>query len=90
MLKYKTKINMVERIKEAKRLKSILFIYSDTDTLATTDMGKRFHKNCTVKSEFWTIPLAKHAMIIKSAYSEQYKQKIVAYFILSLWINITF
>jgi predicted alpha/beta-fold hydrolase len=80
MPKYKTKINMVERIKEAKKLKSILFIYSDTDTWATTSMGKRFHENCAVMSELWTVPVAKHAMIVKSEYSEQYKQKIVAYF----------
>jgi hypothetical protein len=80
MPKYKSKINMVERIKEAKRLKFILFIYSDTDNWATTAMGKRFHENCAVISELWTVPMAKHAMIIKSEYSEQYKQKIVAYF----------
>jgi hypothetical protein len=80
MPKYKTKINMVERIKEAKRLKSILFIYSDTDTWATTAMGKRFHENSAVLSELWTVPVAKHAMIIKLDFSEQYKQKIVAYF----------
>ena len=71
---------MVERIKEAKKLKSILFIYSDTDTWATTAMGKRFHENCAVTSELWTVPVARHAMIIKSEYSEEYKQKIVAYF----------
>jgi hypothetical protein len=43
-------------------------------------MGKRFHENCAVMSELWTVPVAKHAMIVKSEYSEQYKQKIVAYF----------
>jgi hypothetical protein len=80
MPKYKSKINMVERIKEAKRLKSILFIYSETDNWATSVMGKRFHENSAVLSELWTVPVAKHAMIIKSEYSEQYKQKIVAYF----------
>ena len=80
MPKYKSKINMVERIKEAKRLKSILFIYSDTDTWATTEMGERFYENSAVLSELWTVPVAKHAMIIKSDFSEQYKQKIVAYF----------
>ena len=80
MPKYKSKINMVERIKEAKRLKSILFIYDETDNWATSVMGKRFHENSAVLSELWTVPLAKHAMIIKSDFSEQYKQKIVAYF----------
>jgi hypothetical protein len=80
MPKYKSKINMVERIKEAKRLKSNLFIYSETDNWATSVMGKRFHENSAVLSELWTVPVAKHAMIIKLDFSEQYKQKIVAYF----------
>jgi alpha-beta hydrolase superfamily lysophospholipase len=78
--KFKAKINMVERIKEAKKLKSILFIYSHTDTWTPVAMGVRFQKNCNVKSDLWTVPEAKHASIMKSDFSEQYKQKILDYF----------
>ncbi|NUO03324.1 MAG: alpha/beta hydrolase [Saprospiraceae bacterium] len=74
------KIQMVNRIKEAQRLQSILFIYSETDNWTTVSMGKRFRDNCPIKSELWTVPEAKHAMIIKSSHSEAYKQKILDYF----------
>jgi pimeloyl-ACP methyl ester carboxylesterase len=80
MPKYKKKIKMEDRIKEAKNLKSVLFIYSLTDTWTPVSMGEKFQRNCSVKSELWTVPDAKHAMIIKSNFSEQYKQKIIEYF----------
>ncbi len=78
--KYTRKINMLERIKEAKKLKSILFIYSKTDKWTPITMGERFQKNCPIKSELWTIEEAKHAMVMKSDFSESYKQKIIQYF----------
>jgi hypothetical protein len=78
--KYKQKIKMNNRIKEAKRLKSILFIYSHTDTWTPISMGEKLKKNSAVKSELWTVPDAKHTMIIKSNFSKQYKQKIMKYF----------
>ncbi len=80
MPRYKQKIKMIDRIKEAKKLKSILFIYAQTDTWTTVSMGERFQKNCPVPSELWTVTEAKHAMIMKSNHSEQYKQKILDYF----------
>jgi hypothetical protein len=43
-------------------------------------MGERFQKACAVPSELWTVPAAKHAMIMKSSFSEQYKEKILRYF----------
>jgi len=78
--KYTKEINMVERIKEAKKVKSILFIYSKTDNWTPVSMGERFQKNCSVKSELWIVEEAKHAMIMKSKHSEIYKQKIIDYF----------
>jgi hypothetical protein len=78
--KYNQKIKMENRIKEAKRLKSILFIYSHTDTWTPISMGEKLKKNSAVKSELWTVPDAKHTMIIKSNFSKQYKQKIMKYF----------
>jgi predicted alpha/beta-fold hydrolase len=78
--KYKRKIKMVDRIKEVKRLKSILFIYSFLDTWTPVSMGERFQKNCGVKSELWTVSDAKHAKIMASTDEKSYKNKIIDYF----------
>jgi len=78
--KHRKKFRMVDRIKEAKNLKSILFIYSLSDTLTPMSMGERFQKNCPVKSELWTVAEANHAMIMKSDYNAEYKNKIIDYF----------
>ena len=80
MPKYKQKIKMIDRIKEAKNLRSILFIYSHTDTWTPVAMGKRFQTNCPVTSELWTVADAKHAAMMKSTHSEAYKKKILDYF----------
>jgi predicted alpha/beta-fold hydrolase len=53
--KFKKKINMKERIKEAKRLKSLLLIYSNIDTLTPVAMGKVFKENSPVPTELWTV-----------------------------------
>lgn len=71
---------MIDRRKEAKNLKSVLFIYSDADKWTTISMGERLHKNCGVQSELWTVNNAKHAEIMKSEHVEIYKQKILDYF----------
>ena len=42
MPKYGKQIEMIERIKEAKRLKSLLLIYSKTDDWVSVNMGQRF------------------------------------------------
>lgn len=78
--KIKNKIRMIDRIKEVKNLNSILFIYSLTDNWTTAEMGKKLYENCNVKSEFWTVSNAKHAMIMKSKHKEEYKNKIIEYF----------
>ncbi|MDX2246208.1 MAG: alpha/beta hydrolase [Bacteroidia bacterium] len=80
MPRYKQKIKMVERIKEAQNLQSILFIYSQTDNWTPISMGERFQKNCAVPSELWSVADAKHAMIMKSNHREEYTQKILEYF----------
>jgi alpha-beta hydrolase superfamily lysophospholipase len=77
---YRKKIRMVDRIKEAKKLKSILFIYSHKDDLTTIAMAKKFIQNCNVPSELWTVENAQHAMIMKSEHQEVYKNKIIDYF----------
>jgi predicted alpha/beta-fold hydrolase len=77
---FKKKINMVERIKEAKNLSSILFIYSLTDDWTPVLMGEKFKANCKIKSELWTVAESKHAMMMKSEYKQAYEQKILHYF----------
>ncbi len=78
--KYKNKIKMIERIKEVKNLKSILFIYSTKDNWTTEDMGKRLQMNCNVESELWVVKNAKHASIMKSEHKTEYENKIISYF----------
>jgi hypothetical protein len=78
--KYKKKIKMEERIKEAKRLKSLLLIYSNIDDWTPVSMGKIFKTNSSVPTELWTVENAKHATIMKSEHKEEYEQKIINYF----------
>lgn len=77
---YRKKIKMIERIKEVKRIRSILFIYSQTDNWTPVSMGERFVENCPVHSELWTVQNARHAMIMKSDYSHLYIERILSYF----------
>jgi pimeloyl-ACP methyl ester carboxylesterase len=78
--KYGKKINMLERIKEAKRLKSLLLIYSKTDDWVPISMGERFKKNSPVPTELWTVEEAGHAQIMKSKHKSEYENKIVDFF----------
>ncbi|HLP38961.1 alpha/beta hydrolase [Lacibacter sp.] len=78
--KYKKKIKMKERIKEARRLKSLLLIYSDNDDWTPISMGKTFKENSPVPTELWTVKNAKHATMMKSEHRAEYKKKIISYF----------
>lgn len=77
---FKRKISMIDRIKEARGLKSILWIYSHADAWTPVSMGERYVQNCPIPSELWTVEDAKHAMIMKSDHHEAYRQKLIAYF----------
>jgi fermentation-respiration switch protein FrsA (DUF1100 family) len=78
--RYGKKISMIDRIAEAKKLQSILFIYSKADTWVPFSMGERFHKKCNVPSELWKVETAEHAQIIKSSHKKDYEEKILEYF----------
>jgi pimeloyl-ACP methyl ester carboxylesterase len=80
MPKYGKKINMIERIKEAKRLKSLLLIYSKTDDWVPFSMGERFRNNSPVPTQLWIVENAGHAQIMKSGHKEEYKNRIVSFF----------
>ncbi len=80
MPRYGKKINMVERIKEAKRLKSLLLIYSKNDDWVPLSMGERFKINSPVPTELWTVEEAGHAQIMKSKHKKEYENKIVDFF----------
>jgi alpha-beta hydrolase superfamily lysophospholipase len=80
MPKYTKKINMLERIKELKKLNSLLLIYSETDLWTPVQMGKRFKVNSPVKTELWTVKNAKHASIMLSEHKNEYCEKILDYF----------
>ena len=78
--KYKRKIEMIERIKEAKRLQSLLLIYSESDKWIPVLMGKQFQENSPVPAELWIVGKAGHAEMMKSPDQEAYRQKIINYF----------
>lgn len=78
--KYKKKINMQERIKEAKWLKSLLLIYSNNDDWTPITMGEIFKANSPVPTELWTVENANHAAIMKSKHKTEYQEKIISYF----------
>jgi predicted alpha/beta-fold hydrolase len=78
--KFKKKVKMAERIKEVKRLKSLLLIYSKTDDYTTVAMGKVFKENSPVPTELWVLDDADHAAIMKSKHKTEYEEKIINYF----------
>ena len=78
--KYRRKIEFQERIKEAKHLQSILYIYSEGDTWVPVSMGKTLQENTNVPTEFWIAKDAQHAEIMKSQDKDDYQKRILAYF----------
>jgi predicted alpha/beta-fold hydrolase len=82
--KYRKKLLMIERIKEAVNVKSLLFIYSHTDKWTPVWMGEKFKENSPVPSELWTVEEAKHTRIMDSKHQSAYKSKILDYFNQSL------
>lgn len=79
MPRYRRKINMAERIKEAKKLTNILFIYSNADEWTPVSMGIKFKNNSSIPSELWTVENAVHAQMMKSGHAEEYKMKVLSY-----------
>jgi hypothetical protein len=77
---FRKKVDMKERIKEAKRLRSLLLIYSLSDELTPVAMGKIFQDNSAVASELWTVESANHAAIMKSGYRAEYEAKMIDFF----------
>lgn len=77
---YKKRISMIDRIKEAHRLQSLLLIYSEIDDWTPVEMGKRFQKNSPLPTELWTVKNAKHASIMKSEHHAEYQSKILDFF----------
>ena len=78
--RYSRRMKTVERIKEAKNLQSLLFIYSESDAWTPVTMGERYQKNASVPAELWTVKAAEHAQIMKSGYRAAYEEKILSFF----------
>ena len=77
---YARSIRMVERIREARGLQSLLLIYSETDEWAPVEMGQRFQRNSRVPAELWTVPQGRHAQLMQSPSKTAYEAKILEYF----------
>jgi alpha-beta hydrolase superfamily lysophospholipase len=78
--KYRKQVRMIERIKEAKNLQSLLLIYSKSDAWVSVEMGRKFKENCPVETELWIVDNAEHASIMKSEHRDDYANKILDYF----------
>jgi Serine aminopeptidase, S33 len=78
--KFRRKVDMKERIKEAKKLRSLSLIYSSSDELTPVAMGKIFQDNSPVATELWTVESANHAAMMKSRHRAEYEEKIISYF----------
>jgi alpha-beta hydrolase superfamily lysophospholipase len=78
--RYSRRINMLERIKEAKHLNSLLLIYSKKDTWTPVEMGEKFKKNSPIPTEIWMVEEAEHAAIMKSKHKVEYAKKIINFF----------
>ncbi len=78
--RYARRMKTVERIKEARHLQSLLFIYSESDSWTPMLMGERYQKNAPVPTELWTVKHAEHARMMKSEYRAVYQEKILSFF----------
>jgi predicted alpha/beta-fold hydrolase len=74
------KIRAIDRIREAQRTNSLLFIYSWSDEFTPVEMGKRLLRNSPVPGELWTVRDGRHAAIVKSRHREVYFRKILAFY----------
>jgi alpha-beta hydrolase superfamily lysophospholipase len=78
--RYRKQVRMIDRIKEAKNLTSLLLIYSKSDDWVSVEMGRKFKENSPVETELWTVDNAKHASIMKSEHRDDYANKILDFF----------
>lgn len=77
---FRKRMLMIERIKDIKNVKALLFVYSETDQLTPVDMGNRFIRQSPVAAKLFTVSNAPHAGIVKSAYRHSYFNAITAFF----------
>jgi pimeloyl-ACP methyl ester carboxylesterase len=74
------KTRAIDRIREAQRTNSLLFIYSLSDNFTPAEMGRRLLRNSPVPGELWTVKDAGHAAIVKSRHREVYFKKILSFY----------
>jgi pimeloyl-ACP methyl ester carboxylesterase len=74
------KIRAIDRIRQAQRTNSLLFIYSLSDEFTPVEMGKRLLRNSPVPGELWTVKDAGHAAIVKSKHRKVYLEKILSFY----------
>lgn len=77
--KYAKKLVMIERIKEAKRLRALLLIYCRKDRWVPLEMGKRFERNSPVPTRLWVAERGRHAELMRSPVKEAYKETVVTF-----------
>lgn len=68
---------MIERIKETKKIKNLLLIYSESDEWTPVEMGKKFLANSPVPAELWVVKNAYHAQMMKSEHKADYEMKLL-------------
>lgn len=78
--RFARKVHMIERIKGARGLQRLLFIYTEADEWMPVEMGQRFQQNSPLPAELWTVPDAKHAQIHRSEHKEVYSERIFRFY----------
>jgi alpha-beta hydrolase superfamily lysophospholipase len=72
-------VRMVDRIKQTKNVKRILFIYSEADDWTPPEMGEEFARASNAPNELWIMKTAKHSLAMKSTERDDYLAKISSF-----------
>lgn len=77
---YLRRIHAVERFREARGLRHVLFVYSRVDDWTPLWMGERYREACPVPSTMWVADSAEHARIMRSNEREAYIGQLLSFY----------
>ncbi len=79
MPKLAENLRPVLQISKVKKVKSILFIYGEKDTVTPIDMAHRLQTNSNIPANIWIMPNVKHTIGLATA-PEDYESRVVGFF----------
>lgn len=78
--RYRRRVHMVERFREARGLQHVLFVYSRADEWTPVEMGERYHAACAVPATLWVLEAAGHARVMRSSERDAYVARVLAFY----------